>query len=161
MHVPLSHRLSAQTRARPRLWQPSPIELAWVILTCPSRRRPTQTAKSPNFLKCAQANSITASSLPSETASVVSSECLLRPSTERSVSQREWKIWSSYFSSSPKPFNTFAVGASSACEVDGPVVSPVTCSPKSPDRLGGACVIAHAPDLVVATQRSARAVHRG
>ena len=34
------------------------IELAWVILTCPPRRRPTQTAKSPNSLKCTQANSI-------------------------------------------------------------------------------------------------------
>jgi hypothetical protein len=32
-------------------------------LTCPPRRRPTQTAKIPNFLKCAQANSISVAQL--------------------------------------------------------------------------------------------------
>jgi hypothetical protein len=35
----------------------------------------------------------------------------------------------------PKSLKAFAVGASSACEVDGSVVSLVACSPKSPDTM--------------------------
>jgi hypothetical protein len=44
-----------------------------------------------------------------------------------------WNPSASLATRYPKPFNTFAVGASSGCEVDGSVVSLVVCSPKSPD----------------------------
>src|SRR5215213_6202542 len=45
-----------------------------------------------------------------------------------------WNPSTSLATPDSKPFNTFAVGASSACEVDGSVVSLVACSPKSPDK---------------------------
>ena len=44
-----------------------------------------------------------------------------------------WNPAASLAAHYPKPFNTFAVGESSAREVDGSVVSLVACSPKSPD----------------------------